>query len=223
MKPLTRLCPIVAKVSYTVLQGIAIARKFKQPINLDKWTVPGILAGNELPGWVDNAGSISRRILVFSFERVVREKDTQLDSKLAKEIPRILVKANRAYLEMVRQIGHDDVWKHVPPYFRQQREEVASSCNPLEDFITSGKLEMNPRYKMPWSVFLAAFHSHELENSLARTALKPDMYRPILARHRLSRSGNEAHVYDGRRQTTNWVKGCHLLDDGGCSRGVLPT
>ena len=135
--------------------------------------MPGILAGNELPGWVDNAGSISRRILVFSFEQVVREKDTQLDSKLAKEIPQILVKANRAYLEMVREVGHDDVWKHVAPYFKRQREEVASSCNPLEDFITSGKLEFDPSYKVPWGAFSTAFHAHEQENSLHRSALKP--------------------------------------------------
>jgi phage/plasmid-associated DNA primase len=56
-----------------------------------------MMAGNEVPQFNDNAGSISRRLLVFLFNKRVKKGDTQLAKKLKKEIGHILHASNRAY------------------------------------------------------------------------------------------------------------------------------
>ncbi len=183
-----------------------------QPVNLEKWTVPGIFAGNELPGWVDNAGSIVRRILLFQFDQLVTEKDTNLDTKLHIELPHILVKSNRAYLATVSSARGADVWKIVPQYFREQRMLVASACNPLEAFITSGKVVREAGKYVPWKHFVTALHQHLDENDLKRVELKPDTYVPIFSRNGLKKCALSKRPYDGAVVHDNWVEGCTLVD-----------
>ena len=47
-------------------EQVSVCRKFKTAESVT-WKVPGILAGNELPNWTDNAGSIARRLVVYDF------------------------------------------------------------------------------------------------------------------------------------------------------------
>ena len=51
------------------------------------WNTPGIMAGNEVPNFTDNSGSVrSRRLVVFDFLRKVDKKvsDPMLGKKLLK-------------------------------------------------------------------------------------------------------------------------------------------
>ena len=36
-------------------------------LRVDVWKTPGFLAGNEVPNYTDNSGSLSRRLVVWSF------------------------------------------------------------------------------------------------------------------------------------------------------------
>jgi len=79
-------------------ESVSVAVKNKTASSM-VWKVPGVLAGNEVPNWQDNSGSVLRRILAWNFTKQVREADPHLDKKLEKEMPLILLKCVRGYLD----------------------------------------------------------------------------------------------------------------------------
>ena len=62
-------------------EDVSIARKNEKALSMT-WNVPGILAGNEVPNYRDNSGSVLRRLVTWNFARQVAEPDPQLDGKL---------------------------------------------------------------------------------------------------------------------------------------------
>ena len=79
-------------------EDIQIAEKHKVAKSI-VWSVPGMLAGNEVPNYTDNAGSISRRLMVFKFDQKVKKGDTRLGFKLLKELSYIMQACNRIHPE----------------------------------------------------------------------------------------------------------------------------
>ena len=63
-------------------EGVSIARKNKTAISDQAWTVPLVMAGNPLPDYKDNSGSISRRLAMFLFTTLVQEKNTSLETNI---------------------------------------------------------------------------------------------------------------------------------------------
>lgn len=116
--------------------SIAVKNQSAKTVN---WTVPGIMAGNEVPQYSDNAGSISRRIVVFLFNKKVKKGDTLLGSKIEKEISHIILACNRAYLEKVNNAGSEDIWTLLPKYFIDSRDEMAETTNALTAFLKSDR------------------------------------------------------------------------------------
>lgn len=104
-----------------------------------RWKIPGIMAGNDNPGYVDNGGSLARRLVTFAFMRPVDKKksDPDLGKKLKLEIPTILKKCVRAYLETVNKYKGKDVWAFLPLYFKKHRDELAEQTNGLIYFLRS--------------------------------------------------------------------------------------
>jgi hypothetical protein len=110
-------------------EPISIAIKNHDPKSIT-WASHGFFMGNEFPRWVDNSGSISRRIVVALFDTVVTDGDTKLFDKLQDEMGNIIVKINRAYRECSAAYGCDDIWGVIHPYFEEMREtqlEAATS------------------------------------------------------------------------------------------------
>lgn len=91
-------------------EEVSVAKKF-QTAQTIKWKVPGLLCGNELPKWVDASGSIIRRIVLFNFDKRVRQVDTKLFDKLKSTLGNFICKINKAYLESVVNYGNDSIWK----------------------------------------------------------------------------------------------------------------
>ena len=58
-------------------ESTSVPEKYKTAKAYD-WSVPGIMAGNRTPEYEDNQGSISRRLIVFIFNKTVEKGDTQL-------------------------------------------------------------------------------------------------------------------------------------------------
>ena len=107
-------------------EDISIARKNEKAITKE-WKTPGILAGNEVPNWKDNSGSIQRRIVVWNFTKQVTQADPKLDEKLDTEIACILQKCVKAYLDYTHKYGDKDIWSVLPKYFKDMRKKIASS------------------------------------------------------------------------------------------------
>jgi hypothetical protein len=180
-------------------EDLSIARKFKKAVSVT-WKVPGILAGNEVPGWKDNSGSILRRLVTWNFTRQVAEADPHLDDKLDKELPVILEKCVRAYLEFAQKYGDQDIWNVLPKYFKTVQSQVAMVTNPLQNFLSSEKVQYGEEMCVPQKVFVSIFNQHCHENNLGRHKFNPDFYAgPFSSRNLEVR--NETKTYKGRAYT----------------------
>jgi len=193
-------------------EDMSIARKNKTAVSLT-WTVPGILAGNEVPHWKDNSGSVLRRLMTWNFGRQVAEADPHLDEKLDQEMASILCKCVRAYLEYAQKYSDQDIWNVVPKYFMDIQNQVAMVTNTLQHFLASEKVTYGKDLFCPQKQFVTAFNQHCQENNLGRPRFNPDFYAGPFSTRKL----------DVRTETRTWrdqvlaaqpfVFGCDLAQD----------
>lgn len=181
-----------------------------------EWRVPGILAGNEVPSWVDNSGSISRRTIIFAFEKMVQNGDMELGHKLEREMANILRKCNKGYLDAVQKFAKDNLWNHLPQYFKKTRADMEEDTNALEHFLNSQKITLKAGSYCRYDTFLAAFNAYCIENNFKKVKLTKDNLRiPFFKR-------NLVDITDTRRYPPNtgepirgkWVVGLELSAEG---------
>ena len=162
-----------------------------------EWKTPGILGGNEIPNWKDNSGSVLRRILPWNFSKQVMEADPHLDNKLDKELPVIILKCVKAYLDYAQKYSDQDIWNVVPKYFKNIQTQVAMVTNSLQNFLASEKVRYDPELYCPQKLFVQLFNQHCQENNLGRFKFNPDFYAgPFSSRALEVRT--EAKTYKGR-------------------------
>jgi hypothetical protein len=184
-------------------EDVSIARKNEKALSM-LWNVPGILAGNEVPGYRDNSGSVLRRLVTWNFGRQVMDADPHLDQKLDAEIPYILCKCVEAYLDYAEKYSDQDIWNVLPEYFKNVQGEVAKLTNPLQHFLSSEKIVFGRDKFIPQKLFISAFNSHCIENLLGRCKFNPDIYAgPFSAREIEVR--NDTCTYNGTAYTTQSV------------------
>ena len=180
----------------------------------------------QVPGWVDNSGSINRRIVLFDFPKRVHDGDMELGRKLDKEMPRLLLKCNRAYLQAVRMHARDNIWKHLPAPFHAAKEELAESVNSLVHFLRSGQLEFGSHAYMPFEHFAAAYEGYVSSMGLQRMRLTGDrVSQPLLeGKCRVVKNQTMRYPRAGSNVVTGrFIIGCDLaaarapqrFDDGG--------
>ena len=154
---------------------VTINIKFKQS-RFETWKIPGVLAGNESPDFIDNSGSIQRRIVSIKFTEKVKEGDLMLGKKLRDELPNILQKCNKIYLEKSLKHGRSNIWTVLPKYFENTRDLLAQATNPLIHFLCSGKLEFGKDLYIPEKTFVQLFNTHCNDNNYSRHRFNPDFY-----------------------------------------------
>lgn len=179
-------------------EDVSIARKCETAISL-QWKTPGILGGNEVPNWKDNSGSILRRLATMNFGRQIAANvaDPHLDEKLDAEMPAILCKCLRAYLDYADKYADKDIWNVLPKYFTQVRNQVATVTNSLQHFLCSEKFNFGPNLFVPQKVFVAQFNQHCRENVLGSFKFNQDFYAgPFSARDLEVRT--ESIIYRGQ-------------------------
>jgi hypothetical protein len=156
-------------------EDISLARKHKEAKSIE-WKTPGILAGNEVPNWKDNSGSVLRRILPWNFNKKVMEADPHLDDQLDKEIPAILLKCVKAYLDYAQTYSDQDIWNVVPAYFKKIQVQVAMVTNSLQHFLASEKVKYGENLFCPQKELINLFNIHCGENNLGKHTFNPDFY-----------------------------------------------
>lgn len=156
-------------------EDMSIARKNRTALSLT-WVVPGILAGNEVPNWRDNSGSVLRRLMTWNFGRQVAEADPHLDDKLDEEMAAILCKCVRGYLDYAQKYSAQDIWNVVPKYFLDIQTQVAMVTNTLQHFLASEKVTFGTNLCCPQKMFVTTFNQHCQENNLGRPRFNPDFY-----------------------------------------------
>lgn len=143
-------------------EGMSIAKKHQTAFPV-RWTVPGWMAGNELPGFADAAGSIQRRIAIFRFERRVTSTDTQLEHKLEQELPLILVKSNKVYRELSDLHGGVDVWDVLPEKFLVQRDRSIQSISLVDAFMNQPTIVRGPEHVIAKNELVQMLHAYRTE------------------------------------------------------------
>ena len=198
-------------------EDIQVNVKHKKAFSVE-WTVPGVLAGNEVPNWADSAGSIQRRIVLFEFTKTVRNGDMKLGEKLNAELPNIIQKCNRAYLEKARAHSDVNVWTVLPSYFHRTRNALAQATNSVEAFLASTDLRLDAETFMPIKDFQDALKEFEIRNNLqpkrnARAAFNEPFEKFGL------RIAQETKTYRGCTQCLEYIFGVDLarthVDVGG--------
>ena len=119
---------------------ISVARKNKTAISDQNWTAPLVFAGNYLPDYNDNSGSISRRLTVFAFNELVKERNTRLkDEIVAQELVPVIIRCLAAYRQTVAEKPSGDFWLTVAPSaLRELQNDVKTETNPLTNFLANG-------------------------------------------------------------------------------------
>lgn len=158
-------------------EDVSVARKNETALSF-QWKTPGILGGNEIPNWKDNSGSILRRLATLNFGRQIAPDvaDPNLEYKLEKEMPAIICKCLRAYLEYSQRYAGKDIWNVLPKYFKNIQNQVATVTNPLQHFLCSEKFKYDPNLFVPQKVFVAFFNQHCRENNLGTHKFNQDFY-----------------------------------------------
>ena len=193
-------------------EDVSIAVKHEKARSVE-WKTPGILGGNEVPNWRDNSGSVLRRLLPWNFAKQVKDADPQLDEKLDAELPIILLKCVRAYLEYSQKYANKDIWNVVPEYFKQVQTQVAMVTNTLQNFLASEKVRYAEDAFVPQKIFIQVFNQHCQENNLGKVKFNPDFYAgPFSTRDIEVRSA--AITYKGRAYAIQpVVYGVDVIED----------
>lgn len=206
----------------SVISGewVRLPRKYKDAISVE-WKAPGVMAGNELPSWQDNAGSLQRRLVIFQFMERVIDTNTRLSQELSKEIPSILVKSAKLYLKAANDFGHADIWQYLPEKFTQRRDDVGTATNALVHFLASGKIEFSDDKVACYvkeKTFVAAFNEHCKENSFARHRFTDDyINNPLTSKgvEIVKRVRREWPRGSGMKTQSTFYMGCAIVTDAG--------
>lgn len=194
----------------SIVSGEDITINVKNKTAFSKiWKVPGVLAGNEVPGWCDNSGSIQRRIVLFDFARQVTNGDMKLGDKLAAEIPAILLKCNRMYLDAIAKWSHTNVWTVLPSYFLHNRDEMAQATNVLEAFLSSEDVVIERDVFCSLDDFKAALKVYAQQNNYATKRFTWEFFRGPLDKYGITKI-REPRVYHGKRLTRDYLDGVDI-------------
>lgn len=199
----------------TIISGETTSVNVKfQTSSSAKWKVPGIIAGNQPPGYQDNQGSIARRLIIFDFINKVKNGDTKLGQKLEKEIPNILLKCNRAYLDAVNSYGQQDIWNVVPSYFEKTRNMMAEQINSLVDFLNSELVVYDPMVHVMKKRFTLEFKQYCKTNQLPMPPFKKQFYEgPFEDKDLQIYRGVRWCQLEQRNKKGEWVIGIQLSSD----------
>ena len=162
-----------------------INKKHQSSVMVD-WTVPGILAGNENPGFTDNALSIQRRIVVSRFDTKVENADGNLSKKLYNEISSIIRSCNLQYLKYANLHGDKDLWSWIPPYFKETQKLMTTSTNTLNAFLDSDNIRFGPDLFIPKDVFFKEYNIFCNNNNMTKNKITIDFYKSPFQKYKIT-------------------------------------
>jgi len=180
------------------------------------WKTHLSMGGNQIPRYKNNSESVSRRTAVFEFRNKVRETDTELDKKLAMELPCIMKMCISGYMWAVKKYGTRGIWNILPRYFHENKEEMEQTTNSLQNFLSSGKVKINSDSYCPEKIFKQCFNDHCRENTLPKEQFTSDYYKGIFTNNgiKVIKRGRKEYPV-GTSQTVHgtFFMGVDIVDD----------
>lgn len=176
-------------------EDMSIQRKHQTALNV-VWKVPGILAGNEFADWADNSGSISRRIILMNFDRRVPPNmvDPGLLKKIEMEMPALLHKSCRAYLDAVEKFGKNDIWASkdgvsiLPSIFLENKKNLKKGTHNLAAFLNSElDVELGEDLCIPFKVFKKLADAFYQTSGFSKFQWKEDKFNTVFEDNGITR------------------------------------
>jgi GTPase SAR1 family protein len=192
----------------------SFAEKYKNAES-EYWKVPMVMAGNALIKYKNMGGQVSRRTAVVNFAKKVIDVDQNLDKKLEKEIPMIMKMCITGYLWAVNRYGDKGIWKILPEYFHENKNEMDQTTNVLEHFLKSDKIVFDKEKYIPEKVFKQAFNEHCRENNLGKEQWSFDFYSTTFSNNSIVIKKNAKRKYPpkiGDYMTGTYFIGIDILN-----------
>ncbi len=196
-------------------EEVSVSRKYKRPITVI-WKSHGGFAGNKLPGWTDNAGSLSRRLVIIEFLTPVSKSDPNLFEKCLKMKDRFMKVINAAYLDMARKYQHQGIKEVLPEKFKKSEQKALVELNVLMSFIKEcceideeGDKDKKS-YVSVFSEFNKCFRLFCKRNSLKSKTLNYGFYSGVFSKYQLLVITPEPS--DRLKQTEKYILGIKLKD-----------
>lgn len=217
--------------SMVVGEEVPITRKFKKPFT-KVWTTPGAAAGNKLPNWRDNGGSLGRRLTVVEFLKLVTKCDPNLFQKCVGELDRFLKVINSAYLDMCRQFSGKGIKEVLPKKFKMSEKKalleldilgafILNSCHLDQREYAEGDDDMDPLhsslakndpYIISYKVFCKSFKEYCNRLSVKAQPLNYTFCNPVFTRYRCTHVESPA-ADDPLGQTESYILGLRLKEE----------
>jgi len=160
------------------------SEKYKNDETID-WKLHMTMGGNKIMRYKNNSESVSRRTAVVNFWKKVVNTDTEIDKKLAVEMPAIIKLCVSGYYNAIRSYGKKGIWNILPKYFHENKEELEQTVNSLQNFIKSGKVIFDKKFYIPVKVFQQLFNEHCRENNFPREQFTKDFYGSIFTNNNI--------------------------------------
>lgn len=197
----------------SIITGEKVTINIKhQKSKFETWSSPGVMAGNECPDFVDNAGSIQRRLIPVRFTKKVKKGDLLLGKKMKGELANIIQKCNRAYIEYSDKYGTEDVWGVLPQYFKETQKELACSTNALISFLNSDRIKAGENKFIPEKIFIDEFNDYCKTNNYTKHRFNPDYYLGPFAQFDVKVQKNVRKEYNGHKKVGTYFVGIDVDD-----------
>jgi hypothetical protein len=184
-----------------------------------RWDQPGLFLGNTYAGtWLDNSGSIARRLVIVDFFQEIVASNPQLDQELEREMPAMIQKMNLAYLFMVAKYGKRGIWDKasahgeqvLPDYFHLTQKRMLTSTHPLRLFIhtlMSDFFKLDATGYVPLNDFYRMFKEKTPGFDRQRIVWNPEYYRAPFSAYGLTVSPTETRQWEGEDRHETWLQG----------------
>ena len=202
--------------SMVVGEEVSVLRKFKRPLT-KLWDIHGGFAGNKLPPWQDNGGSLSRRLIVIEFQRLVTKCDPQLFEKCLDQRDRFLYVISSAYKQKSNRYRTRGIKEVLPDKFRNSEKKALMELNCLLSFVTSTcdideADPGNKTYIQPFKAFNQCFKDFCKRGSIKPKALNYSFYSSVFAKFQITVEEPESKNDDPFGQDCKYILGLKLKD-----------
>ena len=139
---------------------------------------------------------------------------TTLGDKLETEMPAIVVKCNRAYLEASKRWGSKNIWTVLPQYFHNTRAEMAQAVNSIEAFLASNEMVKDETSFVRLREFRDAWKAFAMSNGyiISNKVITNNLFKTPFERHGIQLVNDTREYRNEPSKKDNWVVGVRLLD-----------
>ena len=113
--------------SFVSAEMVAVNRKFKTALNKE-WESPMAMASNSGPPFKDRGGNCTRRFMITSFDKPIKNADTSMFKRLEKELGAFLISIVLCYHKAAKEHGHRSLWSEglLPKTFHDAKKQYAA-------------------------------------------------------------------------------------------------